>query len=984
MNSQAILQEVSAETVSLEKVPEEKEEAKVEEKVQAVSEEAQKEEVVLKDVTEEEEDLLAKMQATPIIKVTSDEEQEKEELNRDEKLHEFYKQTEDEFNKTGKVSQDTLDEFRDLYYDGEFVPQEFEIKNVFGGESGLVIRFSNKEDERAYQVLSREYEEQKAAGKITNETADTLSQIVKKGTFCEAGYVVPPHIREFQEWWESNISDNFYAGYKRSTIAIAVEGVQGERYTKENAEKYMATFQKDSTTFDKIVQASVELVCDLPVIVGSCYVMGPGGLVAVSAIKSTDAHLLQCAYENDNGITFKNFVEGGHLGGIAKDTAISAVTVVALGGVAALGNAGVKHLASSLAANPATRKVVIDVGMKIMNSENPAFILNTINTGVKAFKATATGSVVHGVRTYFDGGEFFSEDLVYSIGFAACLQSVHQPLPFKSSKMPPFSAAGVSDNLPMLYPKGSPFPFQPKSVNSAVFKAPMVLSKANPNTQTQSQGNPNATVLPVTSSKMPSSTKPSTSQTPASSFSEELTPALRDKMTVNYEGWDQRGSIVLHGTADYNSPDVASGPQNIGNGYGGRGLYVAINNETGVANEYAWVTQQNSGNPNAKAIIMEGQINPNNPMRVGKIQIVPRGQQANIAEGIFPCDWYKNSEIQTFIHENFDVIEVHGLKSGGYSVDTDRFLVFHKSAGQEALKWLASSPQKPISPPITSQTSSDKPIQFWLQTPNSQLPSLSNQELSDIKPPTIIPHVKMLEEDASSTAPEQPVNKHTFFKETIQRDEPVRVNSTNAPNHSSDPSFGLHGQPIKLYESDGVYYYAEDPITAELGKNVFKDLSKQVESPLLPLVKVFQDNANIGSTLPASNEGFRALVLPSAKVGDNFSGCLYTGSESQVCVAAVGTEVMPVRSKNVRTVVLHETYHAESELGSFDKHIQAFKDAQNGDPSKLEKYYEYHNDWLEDRKNAQALDRSNLSIEEIRARQLIFNGPEASIPVYMK
>ena len=75
-------------------------------------------------------------------------------------------------------------------------------------------------------------------------------------------------------------------------------------------------------------------------------------------------------------------------------------------------------------------------------------------------------------------------------------------------------------------------------------------------------------------------------------------------ITVSYKTTDLPGSKVCHGTLESQVESVKSGPKNIGTGFGGAGLYVALENERHIASECADIAKQTK--PLEKAVVMEG------------------------------------------------------------------------------------------------------------------------------------------------------------------------------------------------------------------------------------------------------------------------------------------------------------------------------------------------------------------------------------------
>ncbi len=143
-----------------------------------------------------------------------------------------------------------------------------------------------------------------------------------------------------------------------------------------------------------------------------------------------------------------------------------------------------------------------------------------------------------------------------------------------------------------------------------------------------------------------------------------------------------QGMTVYHGTIDSEILNVRMGPKNIGEGFGGAGLYVDA--DYAVADAYAFTKGQFRGEP----VVLKGSLKFSEKTRLARISIADRNQLrlVNLAEGIFPPDWAKNPTLQSFMHQHFDAIEVIDTAES-YATHSDRFLVIHERAGAEAIDW---------------------------------------------------------------------------------------------------------------------------------------------------------------------------------------------------------------------------------------------------------------------------------------------------------
>lgn len=210
-------------------------------------------------------------------------------------------------------------------------------------------------------------------------------------------------------------------------------------------------------------------------------------------------------------------------------------------------------------------------------------------------------------------------------------------------------------------------------------------------------------------------------------------------ITVDYSQSSLNGSTVYHGTIDAHIDSIKAGPQNIGRGFGGAGLYVFLSDDHARAEEYAGFAGQSGG----EKVVIEGQLNPNKDYRVARIQIVPRYQMSKVdyKKGLFPADWKNNTKLQALIHKHFDILEVCAdidEKSSsyvGYNLPSSRFLVIHERAGKDIINWTHTHPVRNTNfgSSTSSPTSSSIPSQ---PSAKSELPPSSSTMKHHVKPGT--------------------------------------------------------------------------------------------------------------------------------------------------------------------------------------------------------------------------------------------------------
>lgn len=182
--------------------------------------------------------------------------------------------------------------------------------------------------------------------------------------------------------------------------------------------------------------------------------------------------------------------------------------------------------------------------------------------------------------------------------------------------------------------------------------------------------------------------------------------------------FDYQNAVVYHGTIQENVSSVKEGPKNVGAGFGGRGLYLATENEQGLAREYAAhardaaevrVANVKTITPGQEidrnAVIMQGRINPDKKYKVGVFE-VGRDFEVDLKNGRLPFDWDKNPTLKKMIEDEFDIIEITNARKNGMNLDTDRFLVVHERAGPDAIVWeqttSAAFKPKEVKPPVNN------------------------------------------------------------------------------------------------------------------------------------------------------------------------------------------------------------------------------------------------------------------------------------------
>src|SRR3990172_9942429 len=106
-----------------------------------------------------------------------------------------------------------------------------------------------------------------------------------------------------------------------------------------------------------------------------------------------------------------------------------------------------------------------------------------------------------------------------------------------------------------------------------------------------------------------------------------LYAAIKKAVTVDYQKTDLPGRTVFHGTVESAMESVQKGPEDMGRGFGGKGLYVALDNEKELAEEYAFMKKQLT---RGKEVVTKGELNPGKNYRVARIQLAHRYRAADL------------------------------------------------------------------------------------------------------------------------------------------------------------------------------------------------------------------------------------------------------------------------------------------------------------------------------------------------------------------
>jgi hypothetical protein len=164
------------------------------------------------------------------------------------------------------------------------------------------------------------------------------------------------------------------------------------------------------------------------------------------------------------------------------------------------------------------------------------------------------------------------------------------------------------------------------------------------------------------------------------------------------------GMTVHHGTLGMFESSVRGGPQNVGKGFGGRGLYVAVDGERSVAAFFAkWAEEEAparrahntsvAGAGSEEGLVLTGTVTANRDLRVG-VFTIRRDGPPDLARGILPANWDNDPTLRAALEKHFDVLDLRDMQKSGLAIETNRFLVFHQGAGADAIVWRPGS-EKP-------------------------------------------------------------------------------------------------------------------------------------------------------------------------------------------------------------------------------------------------------------------------------------------------
>lgn len=170
---------------------------------------------------------------------------------------------------------------------------------------------------------------------------------------------------------------------------------------------------------------------------------------------------------------------------------------------------------------------------------------------------------------------------------------------------------------------------------------------------------------------------------------------VRSGRELGYEN-----QVVFHGTVRENVASVRNGPQNVGAGFGGRGLYVALKEDRQLAETYSGMASQAAENRVANvaanvdpttidrtAVIMRGRLNPDKDYRVGVFEVGRNYFEPDLRRGRLPANWDDDPRLRSLMESEFDVIEIRNARANGMNISSDRYLVVHERAGADAVQW---------------------------------------------------------------------------------------------------------------------------------------------------------------------------------------------------------------------------------------------------------------------------------------------------------
>ncbi len=156
---------------------------------------------------------------------------------------------------------------------------------------------------------------------------------------------------------------------------------------------------------------------------------------------------------------------------------------------------------------------------------------------------------------------------------------------------------------------------------------------------------------------------------------------------------DVTGLPVRHGTVQGLADSVRGGPQDVGKGFGGPGLYLFGADDAHLARNYAEFARDAAGararevgaaNVDPTPTVLEGHIANDPNLRVGRFTL-KRDGAPDFANGVLPATWADDPLLVQAMLAKFDVLDVRGAKAAGLNLDTDRFFVVHGSAGPRSV-----------------------------------------------------------------------------------------------------------------------------------------------------------------------------------------------------------------------------------------------------------------------------------------------------------
>jgi|GEM_PF-4792313 len=210
----------------------------------------------------------------------------------------------------------------------------------------------------------------------------------------------------------------------------------------------------------------------------------------------------------------------------------------------------------------------------------------------------------------------------------------------------------------------------------------------------------------------------------------ELERQLNPETTYRATGDEiSGGQPIYHGTKKAFAASVYAGPRNVGSGFGGRGLYIAL--EKQAAEEYApRVSVEEIVSKNSKAgkdlgmegeaesavqpVVLVGRLNPNQQFKVLRLHINSSGS-ADIKNGILPVNWEKDPMLLAFIEKYFDMVEVLGAASAGTAMPIDRALTVQERAGKDAILWDQAKEEVVVAKLTDAQQAAQALKRFFVQ-----------------------------------------------------------------------------------------------------------------------------------------------------------------------------------------------------------------------------------------------------------------------------